>query len=576
MEKELNREQAGPHLPAFDAVILGGGVGGLTLALELRQELPDLQVAVVERNPHPVAETTHKVGESTVEIAAHYLRDRLQLGEHLERDQIRKFGLRMFFTGNNNSDISERVELGSSIFAPLTSYQLDRGRLENELGRRCQDAGVLFLAGHEVESIKIGESEETHRVNISSPEGHLSLHANWLIDASGRTQLLRRHLELPKTRVGHHANAAWFRIAHPIDIDAWAKDHGWRQRISEGERALSTNHLMGPGYWVWLIRLSSGATSVGIVADADHHDFNTFNTMDRALSFLGQHEPQCAQTVAAHLEDVKDFRVMRDYSYSCEKAFSGQQRWCMTGESAVFLDPLYSPGLDLIAIGNGLVVDLLRRCSGGEDVTGAAEVHDTLFRRLTNLWLATYENQYGLMGNAQVMSAKVIWDTAFYWAVFGLLYFQDKFRHVGAMPSVAETLEELSATSNRMQQFFREWDCVDDAHLDAQFIDLLAPIEFMLGLHTGMADELTGQEFELRFRGNADFLAQLAGQLVSTVIRVCGEQGNDAAFEQVQAWHHDPAIGHFLNTYRRGRLTNPTTEQWINVGTPGARCSSVP
>ncbi|WP_433018893.1 NAD(P)/FAD-dependent oxidoreductase [Kribbella sp. CA-294648] len=576
MEKPPTVEQRGSvsDLPTFDVAILGGGVAGLTLALELHKELPHLDVAIIERNEHPVPETTHKVGESTVEIAAHYLRDRLGLADHLDQDQLRKFGLRMFFTGHGNSDITQRVELGSSIFAPLTSYQLDRGRLENELGRRCAAAGVHFLSGHSVDRIALDPGEAPHSVTLSGPAGQRTLQAQWIVDASGRAQLLRRHLKLNRTKVGHSANAAWFRVAHPLDVEEWTQDPSWAQRISEGERALSTNHLMGSGYWVWLIRLATGATSVGIVAGAEHHDFSTFNTLERALGFLSEHEPQCAKAVVPHIDKIKDFRVMRDYSYSCDKVFSGQQRWCMTGESGVFLDPLYSPGLDLIAISNGLVVDLLRRSGLGQDVGPVADLHDILFLRLTNLWLATYENQYGLMGNAQVMSSKVIWDTAFYWAVFGLLFFQDKFREVGSTPSIAETLEELSVTSNRMQQFFREWDGVGNSELDPQFIDLLAPIEFMLRLHSEMTDDLTPAQFEQRFRGNAEFLAQLAGQLMNTVIRACAERLDEASIEQVQAWQRDEHVSHFVATFRRERLKNPTTDRWIPVGSPRANCTT--
>ena len=32
-----------------------------------------------------------------------------------------------------------------------------------------------------------------------------------------------------------------------------------------GVRKLSTNHVCGQGYWVWLIQLSSGPISIGIV-----------------------------------------------------------------------------------------------------------------------------------------------------------------------------------------------------------------------------------------------------------------------------------------------------------------------
>ncbi len=118
----------------YDVAVLGGGIAGLTLALQLRRARPGIRVLVVERAAHPVPEATHKVGESTVEIAAHYLRDILGLGDHLEAEQIRKFGLRMFFSNHDNTDITRRVELGSSVFPPLRTYQLDRGRLENEVG----------------------------------------------------------------------------------------------------------------------------------------------------------------------------------------------------------------------------------------------------------------------------------------------------------------------------------------------------------------------------------------------------------------------------------------------------------
>ena len=54
----------------------------------------------------------------------------------------------------------------------------------------------------------------------------------------------------------------------PWDTAPWSDDPDWHSRLAEGDRSFSTNHLMGEGYWVWLIRLASGATSVGIVAPA--------------------------------------------------------------------------------------------------------------------------------------------------------------------------------------------------------------------------------------------------------------------------------------------------------------------
>src|SRR3546814_6966746 len=81
-----------------DVTILGGGLAGLTLAIQLRRQDPALRVTVVERNAHPVREAAFKVGESTVEIGAHYFAHVLGLRTHLDRAPVRKFGLRFFFS----------------------------------------------------------------------------------------------------------------------------------------------------------------------------------------------------------------------------------------------------------------------------------------------------------------------------------------------------------------------------------------------------------------------------------------------------------------------------------------------
>ncbi len=548
----------------YDVAILGGGMAGLTLALQIKKARRTARVVVIERQTYPVPEAAYKVGESTVEIASRYLRDVLGLQEHLQTQQLRKFGLRMFFKTQDNCDIVRRVELGSTVFPPLSTYQLDRGRLENMLAEELRTQGISFVDGHKIEQVQLQPEQEFHRVRIKGGESQREIEARWVVDATGRSALLKRQLGLAK-KVGHHANAVWFRVEHAIDINTWSDDPQWRARITEGERSLSTNHLMGAGYWVWLIRLASGSTSVGIVTDANMHDFDEMNRFDRALQWLHAHEPQCAQEIERHRDKIQDFRVMKDYSYSCEQVFSGN-RWCLVGEAAVALDPLYSPGSDLIAIGNGLACDLVCRNLDGEDIQGRALVHDKLFLNLASIWLSIYEQQYTLMDNAQIMVTKIIWDTAFYWGVFGLLYFHDAFRTIADSPGVAANLSRLALLSNRIQAFFREWHAIDQPAITDAFVDLYSPLDFMVKLHKGMDAGLSPSALEEQFASNVHLFERLMGQIASTVIEAyANDPEHREAFQQIQRWQTDPYLAGLIALYRRESRTQPITSSWIAI-----------
>ncbi|MGA4838170.1 NAD(P)/FAD-dependent oxidoreductase [Streptomyces sp. G45] len=563
-----------------DVAVVGGGAAGLTLALHLREQRPGTRIVVLERQGHPVPEAAHKVGESTVEIAAYYLREVLGLEQHLRSEQLDKYGLRMFFSGNGNDDITRRVELGHSVRPPgaVGTYQLDRGRLENALGRELASRGTRFLSGAKVEDVELRPDGEHHRLRVRADDGATrEIRARWVVDATGRSSLLKRRLGLAK-KVGHRANAVWFRVGHPIDVDQWSDDPRWHARIEEGRRELSTNHLMGPGYWVWLIRLASGSTSVGIVTDPDLHAFDTLNRFERALAWLDEHEPQCARVVREHRDQLQDFRVMKDYAYSCEQVFSAD-RWCLAGEAGVFLDPLYSPGLDLIAISNGLIVDLITHALDGDDVTELAAVHNTVFLLIAEGWLSVYENQYALMGNARVMLAKVIWDTAVYWAVPGLLYFHDVLRHLGDRPGLVTGLARFSAASRDVQRFFREWAAADAEPRDPAPFVRFYDFDFMRRLHIGMTAGLAEADLEEQFAANIRFIEHLSGQLVATVTAEFeAETWNEAKQEQARRWRADEALMALVEVHRQERETTPLPDQWIHhraadetVGTGEAR-----
>ena len=114
----------------YDVLIMGGGLSGLTLAIQLKRRIENISILIVEKSHHPVPDAAHKVGESSVEIASHYFEHVLGLKKQLE-DELPKLGLRFFYSNGCNKALDQRIELGPHHFPSAKSYQIDRGRFEN-------------------------------------------------------------------------------------------------------------------------------------------------------------------------------------------------------------------------------------------------------------------------------------------------------------------------------------------------------------------------------------------------------------------------------------------------------------
>jgi flavin-dependent dehydrogenase len=515
----------------YDVVVMGGGLAGLAFARQLLRRRPETTVLVVERMAHPVPEAAHKVGEALVEMSANYFAEVLGLREHMDSSQIRKMGLRFFPSAQvPPPPLSQRAESGPSDFLPARTYQTDRGILENALGKAVISDGADFRHGCSVDGLELNPAGH-HTVTISSGDERSCVRARWVVDASGRRGIIKKKLGLRRD-VSHDCNAVWLRLGEMIWMDKLVEDQEtvptesaraeWTSRVPNGQRWRSTNHLMGRGYWAWLIPLASGSISIGVVADPKYVPFADINTFEGLLSWLEVHEPELARAVSNRRGALQDFHRLKHYAHGCKQVFSAE-RWALTGEAGVFTDPLYSPGGDFISISNTYITNMVVEDLAGEPIDALAARSNLFYLKLFESVLSVWENQYGLMGNPQVWSAKSVWDPFLYFAVFGILHHNECLTNVYFMESVGADFGRMVALNQRMQAFFREWDEADPGVDQAHFVDHTGNVGLITAFEEVVFDQLEPDALHARLKENLKFVEDVMRVIMA---RAAGRAGH--------------------------------------------------
>jgi len=247
----------------FDVVIIGGALSGASTAILLLRERPELRVLIVERS----AAFTRRVGEATIEVSTYFLTHSLGLARHLNESHLNKQGLRFWFSNERTQTLADCSEVGGRYLARVPAYLVDRAVLDEEVLRRAGALGAKLWRTAAVQKVELIPGGN-QKITVKYQERIEQIEARWVVDASGVAALLARQEGWWRPNTEHPTTAAWSRWKGVKDWDGLdlAKAFPCWAKVCYGMRGTATNHLMGDGWWAWMIALKDGGAEVVLLA----------------------------------------------------------------------------------------------------------------------------------------------------------------------------------------------------------------------------------------------------------------------------------------------------------------------
>ncbi|RLB55593.1 MAG: hypothetical protein DRJ42_05825 [Deltaproteobacteria bacterium] len=304
-----------------DVVVLGAGPAGTTVAHLLAKH--GHSVRVLEKETFP----RFHVGESLLPIDESIFA-RLGFVADPER-YLYKGGAE--FIDERTGDVAEYPFSVALPGTPDHAWQVDRARFDKELADLAEAAGVDIRYGVKVSAVDIDEAA----VTVTAADG--AHRGRFLIDATGQDAFLARRRKLIHPVKGFGVIAAFSHFTNLSDEVA--------EELAEKGNVKILLHDDG---WAWLIPLSGKRLGYGIVSRRGGVGAQLLDEV-AANSKLIQRLSRGA--------DRTEPTLIRHFAY-LNKAPYGPRYACV-GDSAAFLDPVFSSGISLAIQAAAHVADTL-------------------------------------------------------------------------------------------------------------------------------------------------------------------------------------------------------------------------
>ena len=337
---------AHPNSDEYDALVIGGGPAGSTVAALLAEK--GWRVVLLEREKFP----RYSVGESLMPYC-YFTLDRLGL-----IDQIKSKG---FPKKHSVQFVSTQGSVSQPFYffqrlkhEAATTWQVLRSEFDRILLENARSKGVRVLEETAVTAL-LQQGPSVSGVQALSGNGeHFQFRAPLTVDASGRAAFA--------------ANRYRWRVRDAFlnRIAIWTYYRGAKRDPGLDEGATTVAYLPRKG-WFWYIPLADDVVSVGLVAEKS---YLFAEERDPERVFL--REIPKNPWVRRHLDGgcrCEPFRVTREYSYRSTRYAS--PGLVLVGDALGFLDPVFSSGVFLALKSGELAADAADLALASKDFSTA-------------------------------------------------------------------------------------------------------------------------------------------------------------------------------------------------------------
>lgn len=339
------------------ALVIGGGPGGSTVAALLAKNGVD--VLLLEREQFP----RYHIGESLLASCLPTLR----LSGAFEKVAAEQFTVKrgaLIHWAEDTWVLDWKRLIGEEAW----SWQVDRATYDNVLLRNAAAQGAKVVEKATVRRVIFdGDRAVAAEWTCDGDPAVRVVHFDHVFDASGRSGLLAKHLDL--------------REQHKIfqNVAIWSYWEGASLLPDSPEGAI--NVISTPDGWWWHIPLKNNRFSVGLVTHKSLFSAQRkqYSSLDEYYHSKVQSTPKIALALA-NAKCVKSARADQDYSY-VSKQFCGPG-YFLIGDAACFLDPLLSTGVHLAQYSAMLAAATalsIRRAEVSE--SEGSDFYDYIYRR---------------------------------------------------------------------------------------------------------------------------------------------------------------------------------------------------